>query len=114
MPHTFSKEETMRGALASKRSRGKVFAQIKKITGLEVEGQTIEAALKVLAVWVSTPVGQAITGLVALTALEKFGVIGSVDRDHFVGAIITAETVQAIGQSGIISQVGSLVSSFAK
>jgi p-aminobenzoyl-glutamate transporter AbgT len=67
----------------------------------------------VLKIFVATPVGQIITGLLGINFLEQTGLLASVDALHAKEVFLTAEVLGALGGSGVIPQVASMFSSFA-
>lgn len=127
MKHAFTAEETARGVMASKLSRKGIARTMKKITGMEIEGETLDRLLAIIQAWVTTPFGSLVIGFAIVNLLAKAGVLSDgVSRNplnptNIVNDVTVLKGIEVMGAvfgsgggagqsiaSGVVSTVGGL------
>lgn len=101
--HRFTAEETARGV----KNRLKATKIIKQITGMEVNAENLSTVLQVLEIFVATPMGQIILGVLATKGMARASIISETEAKELMGLIVGLEFVSALGPSlgGILADI---------
>ncbi len=94
---------------ASDRTIRRYVARLEK---LELSKVSAEQALRLLAIFLSTPLGQWLAVVVALELLAKARFFSQISVDVLIGVITSAELVSALAKAGIIPEIAGLAGLF--
>jgi hypothetical protein len=94
---------------ASDRTIRRYVARLEK---LELGKVSAEQALRLLAIFLSTPLGQWLAVVVALELLAKAKFFSQISVDVLIGVITSVELVSALAKSGIIPEIAGLAGLF--
>jgi len=94
---------------ASDRTIRRYIARLEK---LELGKVSAEQALRILAVFLSTPLGQWLAVVVILELLAKAKFFSQISVDVLIGVITSAELVSALANAGIIPEIAGLAGLF--
>jgi len=85
---------------------------IARLERLELSKVSAEQAIRVLAIFLSTPLGQWLITIIALELLAKAHFFTQIDVDILIGAVTSIELLNALAKSGIITQIAGLAGLF--
>jgi hypothetical protein len=85
---------------------------ISRLEKLELGKVTAEQAIRVLAIFLSTPLGQWLVTVIALEILAKAKFFSQISVDVLIGVITSAELLDALAKSGIVTQIAGLAGLF--
>jgi len=94
---------------ASDRTIRRYIARLEK---LELGKVSAEQALRILAVFLSTPLGQWLAVVVVLELLAKAKFFSQISVDVLIAVITSAELVSALAKAGIIPEIAGLAGLF--
>jgi len=94
---------------ASDRTIRRYIARLEK---LELSKVSAEQAIRVIAIFLSTPLGQWLLTVIALEILAKAHFFSQISVDILIGVITSAELLQALAKSGVITQIAGLAGLF--
>jgi len=94
---------------ASDRTIRRYVARLEK---LELGKVTSEQVLRLLAIFLSTPLGQWLAVVVALELLAKYKFFSQISVDVLIGVITASELVQALAKAGIVPEIAGLAGLF--
>jgi hypothetical protein len=94
---------------ASDRTIRRYIARLEK---LELGKVSAEQALRILAVFLSTPLGQWLAAVITLELLAKAKFFSQISVDVLIGVITSAELVSALAKAGIIPEIAGLAGLF--
>jgi len=94
---------------ASDRTIRRYVARLEK---LELGKVSAEQALRLLAIFLSTPLGQWLVTVIALELLAKAKFFSQISVDVLIGVITSAELLQALANSGIVPEIAGLAGLF--
>jgi len=94
---------------ASDRTVRRYIARLEK---LELGKVTSEQVLRLLAIFLSTPLGQWLAVVVALELLAKYKFFSQISVDVLIGVITASELVQALAKAGIVPEIAGLAGLF--
>jgi len=94
---------------ASDRTIRRYIARLEK---LELGKVTSEQVLRLLAIFLSTPLGQWLAVVVALELLAKYKFFSQISVDVLIGVITASELVQALAKAGIVPEIAGLAGLF--
>jgi len=94
---------------ASDRTIRRYVARLEK---LELGKVTSEQVLRLLAIFLSTPLGQWLAVVVALELLAKYKFFSQISVDVLIGVITASEIVQALAKAGIVPEIAGLAGLF--
>jgi len=94
---------------ASDRTIRRYIARLEK---LELGKVSAEQALRILAIFLSTPLGQWLAVVVALELLAKAKFFSQISVDVLIAVITSAELVSALAKAGIIPEIAGLAGLF--
>ncbi len=83
-----------------------------RLEKLELSKVTSEQALRLLAIFLSTPLGQWLAVVVLLELLAKAKFFSQISVDVLIGVITSAELVSALASSGIVPEIAGLAGLF--
>jgi hypothetical protein len=95
--------------IASDRTIRRYVARLEK---LELSKVTSEQAIRVLAIFLSTPLGQWLATVVALELLAKAKFFSAIEVDALIGVITASELVSALAKAGIVPEIAGLAGLF--
>jgi hypothetical protein len=95
--------------IASDRTIRRYVARLEK---LELSKVTSEQAIRVLAIFLSTPLGQWLATVVALELLAKAKFFSAIEVDVLIGVITASELVSALAKAGIVPEIAGLAGLF--
>ena len=85
---------------------------ISRLEKLELGKVTSEQVLRLLAIFLSTPLGQWLAVVVALELLAKYKFFSQISVDVLIGVITASELVQALAKAGIVPEIAGLAGLF--
>jgi hypothetical protein len=85
---------------------------VARLERLELSKVSAEQAIRVLAIFLSTPLGQWLLTVVVLEILAKAKFFSQISVDVLIGVITSAELLQALAKSGIVTQIAGLAGLF--
>jgi hypothetical protein len=85
---------------------------IARLERLELSKVSAEQALRLLAIFLSTPLGQWLITVIALELLAKAKFFSQISVDILIAVITSAELLQALAKSGIVTQIAGLAGLF--
>jgi hypothetical protein len=85
---------------------------VSRLEKLELGKVTAEQAIRVLAIFLSTPLGQWLVTVIVLEVLAKAKFFSQISVDVLIGVITSAELLQALAKSGIVTQIAGLAGLF--
>ncbi len=85
---------------------------ISRLEKLELGKVTAEQALRLLAIFLSTPLGQWIATVIILELLAKSKFFSQISVDVLIAVITSAELLDALAKSGIVTQIAGLAGLF--
>jgi len=85
---------------------------IARLERLELSKVSAEQAIRVIAIFLSTPLGQWLLTIIALEILAKAHFFSQISVDILIGVITSAELLQALAKSGIVTQIAGLAGLF--
>jgi len=94
---------------ASDRTIRRYVARLEK---LELSKVSAEQAIRVVAIFLSTPLGQWLLTVVLLELLAKAHFFSEIQVDVLIALITGAEVLQALAKSGVITQIAGLAGLF--
>jgi len=94
---------------ASDRTIRRYVARLEK---LELSKVSAEQAIRVIAIFLSTPLGQWLLTIIALEILAKAKFFSQISVDVLIAVITSAELLQALAKSGIVTQIAGLAGLF--
>jgi len=94
---------------ASDRTIRRYVARLEK---LELGKVTTEQAIRVLAIFASTPLGQWLIAVIVLEFLAKARFFSQISVDALIAVITSAELLDALAKSGIVTQIAGLAGLF--
>jgi len=94
---------------ASDRTIRRYIARLEK---LELGKVSAEQAFRILAIFLSTPLGQWLAVVVALELLAKAKFFSQISVDVLIAVITSAELVSALAKAGIIPEIAGLAGLF--
>jgi len=94
---------------ASDRTIRRYVARLEK---LELSKVSAEQAIRVVAIFLSTPLGQWLLTVVLLELLAKARFFSEIQVDVLITLITGAEVLQALAKSGVITQIAGLAGLF--
>ena len=94
---------------ASDRTIRRYVARLEK---LELSKVSAEQAIRVVAIFLSTPLGQWLLTVVLLELLAKAKFFSEIEVDILIGAVTSLELITALAKSGIITQIAGLAGLF--
>jgi hypothetical protein len=94
---------------ASDRTIRRYIARLEK---LELSKVSAEQAIRVLAIFLSTPLGQWLATVVALELLAKAKFFSVIQVDVLIGVITASELVSALAKAGIVPEIAGLAGLF--
>jgi len=95
--------------VASDRTIRRYVARLEK---LELSKITSEQAIRVLAIFASTPLGQWLITIVVLELLAKTKFFSQISVDALIALVTGAELLDALAKSGIVTQIAGLAGLF--
>jgi hypothetical protein len=95
--------------IASDRTIRRYVARLEK---LELGKVTSEQAIRVIAIFLSTPLGQWLAVVVALELLAKAKFFSAIEVDVLIGVITASELVSALAKAGIVPEIAGLAGLF--
>jgi hypothetical protein len=95
--------------IASDRTIRRYVARLEK---LELGKVTTEQAIRVLAIFASTPLGQWLVTIIVLELLAKAKFFSQISVDALIAVITSAELMDALAKSGIVTQIAGLAGLF--
>jgi len=94
---------------ASDRTIRRYVARLEK---LELSKVSAEQAIRVIAIFLSTPLGQWLVTVILLELLAKAHFFTEIQVDILISLITGAELLDALAKSGIITQIAGLAGLF--
>jgi len=94
---------------ASDRTIRRYVARLEK---LELSKVSAEQAIRVIAIFLSTPLGQWLITVILLELLAKAHFFSEIQVDVLITLITGAEVLQALAKSGVITQIAGLAGLF--
>jgi len=94
---------------ASDRTIRRYVARLEK---LELSKVSTEQAIRVVAIFLSTPLGQWLVTVILLELLAKAKFFSEIQVDILIGLITGAEILEALAKSGIVTQIAGLAGLF--
>jgi hypothetical protein len=94
---------------ASDRTIRRYIARLEK---LELSKVSAEQAIRVVAIFLSTPLGQWLLTVVLLELLAKAHFFSQISVDILIGLITGSELLQALAKSGVLTQIAGLAGLF--
>ena len=94
---------------ASDRTIRRYVARLEK---LELSKVSTEQVIRVVAIFLSTPLGQWLVTVILLELLAKAKFFSEIQVDVLIGLITGAELLEALAKSGIITQIAGLAGLF--
>ncbi len=94
---------------ASDRTIRRYIARLEK---LELGKVSAEQALRLLAIFLSTPLGQWLAVVVALELLAKAKFFSVISVDVLIGVITASELVSSLAKAGIVPEIAGLAGLF--
>jgi len=94
---------------ASDRTIRRYVARLEK---LELSKVSAEQAIRVVAIFLSTPLGQWLLTVVLLELLAKAHFFSQISIDILIGLITGSELLQALAKSGVLTQIAGLAGLF--
>ena len=94
---------------ASDRTIRRYVARLEK---LELSKVSAEQAIRVVAIFLSTPLGQWLLTVVLLELLAKAHFFSQISVDILIGLITGSELLQALAKSGVLTQIAGLAGLF--
>jgi len=85
---------------------------ISRLEKLELGKVSAEQALRLIAVFLSTPLGQWLAVIIALELLAKAKFFSQISVDVLIGVVTSAELLQALANSGIVPEIAGLAGLF--
>jgi hypothetical protein len=85
---------------------------VARLEKLEISKVTSEQVLRILAIFLSTPLGQWLAVVVALELLAKAKFFSAIEVDALIGVITASEIVSALAQAGIVPEIAGLAGLF--
>jgi len=85
---------------------------VARLERLELSKVSAEQAIRVLAIFLSTPLGQWLLTIIALEILAKAKFFSQISVDVLIAIITSAELLQALAKSGIVTQIAGLAGLF--
>jgi len=85
---------------------------IARLERLELGKVTSEQVLRLLAIFLSTPLGQWLAVVVALELLAKYKFFSQISVDVLIGVITASELVQSLAKAGIVPEIAGLAGLF--
>jgi len=85
---------------------------ISRLEKLELGKVSAEQALRLIAVFLSTPLGQWLAAIIALELLAKAKFFSQISVDVLIGVVTSAELLQALANSGIVPEIAGLAGLF--
>jgi deoxyribodipyrimidine photolyase-like uncharacterized protein len=85
---------------------------VSRLEKLELGKVTAEQAIRVLAIFLSTPLGQWLAVVVALELLAKAKFFSAISVDVLIGVITASELVSALAKAGIVPEIAGLAGLF--
>ena len=85
---------------------------VARLERLELSKVSAEQAIRVLAIFFSTPLGQWLLTVIALELLAKAKFFSQISVDVLIAVITSAELLQALAKSGIVTQIAGLAGLF--
>lgn len=85
---------------------------VSRLEKLELGKVTAEQALRLLAIFLSTPLGQWLVTVIVLEILAKAKFFSQISVDVLIGVITSAELLDALAKSGIVTQIAGLAGLF--
>jgi len=85
---------------------------VARLERLELSKVSAEQAIRVIAIFLSTPLGQWLVTVIALEILAKAHFFSQISVDILIGVITSAELLQALAKSGVITQIAGLAGLF--
>jgi len=85
---------------------------ISRLEKLELGKVTSEQVLRLLAIFLSTPLGQWIAVVVVLELLAKYKFFSQISVDVLIGVITASELVQSLAKAGIVPEIAGLAGLF--
>ncbi|MEM3794991.1 MAG: hypothetical protein QW429_03865 [Thermoprotei archaeon] len=82
-----------------------LFAERTKQTG-------VKGALDLLAIFLSTPLGQWLLTVILLEMLAKAKFFSQISVDILIGVVTSSEVIRAIGSSGLLPEIAGLAGLF--
>jgi len=94
---------------ASDRTIRRYVARLEK---LELSKVSAEQAIRVIAIFLSTPLGQWLITVILLELLAKAHFFSEIQVDILIGLITGSELLQALAKSGVLTQIAGLAGLF--
>jgi len=94
---------------ASDRTIRRYVARLEK---LELSKVSAEQAIRVIAIFLSTPLGQWLLTVILLELLAKAHFFSEIQVDILIGLITGSELLQALAKSGVLTQIAGLAGLF--
>jgi len=85
---------------------------VARLERLELGKVTSEQVLRLLAIFLSTPLGQWLAVVIALELLAKYKFFSQISVDVLIGVITASELVQALAKAGIVPEIAGLAGLF--
>jgi len=85
---------------------------IARLERLELGKVTSEQVLRLLAIFLSTPLGQWLAVVIALELLAKANFFSAISVDVLIGVITASELVSALAKAGVIPEIAGLAGLF--
>jgi len=85
---------------------------IARLERLELSKVSAEQAIRVVAIFLSTPLGQWLLTVVLLELLAKAHFFSEIQVDILIGLITGSELLQALAKSGVLTQIAGLAGLF--
>jgi hypothetical protein len=85
---------------------------VARLEKLELSKVTSEQVLRLLAIFLSTPLGQWLVTIIALELLAKANFFSAIEVDALIGVITASEIVSALAKAGIVPEIAGLAGLF--
>jgi len=85
---------------------------IARLERLELSKVSAEQAIRVLAIFLSTPLGQWLATVVLLELLAKAKFFSEIEVDVLIGVVTATEVISALAKAGIVPEIAGLAGLF--
>jgi hypothetical protein len=86
---------------------------VARLEKLELSKVTSEQALRLLAIFLSTPLGQWLAVVIALELLAKAKFFSAIEVNVLIGVITASELVSALASAGVVPEIAGLAGLFS-